>query len=288
MQQLEGIEYRQFAQSELHYIQVSNAFCEAKIALQGGQILEFYSKMQQRHLLWLSELNQYVVAKAIRGGIPLCFPWFGAHETEQDFPAHGFARNLTWQCQDIVMDDFGHHITLQLSDSEQSRKYWNYAFNLQMVIHCKEILRLEFKLQNLDHEAFDFAFAWHSYFPAQTTGARITGLEGQFYIDQLDQNQIKQQTEHAIKFDAELDRIYPLTKMNFVLEQSPQTYINIQSTAQSAVIWNPWVDKAKRMADVADEAWCDFVCIECGQMASAKQCLNAGASIQFELTISGA
>lgn len=287
MQQLEGIEFQHFAQSELRYIQVSNAFCEAKIALQGGQILEFYSKAQQRHLLWWSELNRYIAAKAIRGGIPLCFPWFGTHDTEMDFPAHGFARNLIWQCKDIVLDDLGHHITLQLKDSEQSRKYWNYAFNLQMIIHCGEHLTLELILQNLDKQAFEFNFAWHSYFPADTQQAQISGLQGEHYIDQLDQNQIKPQTEAEIVFDAELDRIYPITAGQFVLQQNLQTKIYIKSTAQSAVIWNPWVEKAQRLTDVADDAWQDFVCIECGQIASQKQSLSAGESIQFVLELSG-
>lgn len=286
MQQTQGVSLKKFPNSELEYLSISNEYCDAKIALQGGQILEFYSKVAQGPLLWLSDLNRFQTGKAIRGGIPLCFPWFGAHASQSDFPSHGFARNLIWQCDHIEQDETAHHIHLSLSDSENTRKYWNYAFNLQMQIHCGKNLKLIFKLQNTDEQRFEFGFAWHSYFPAQTTQAKITGLNGLDYIDQLDQNKIKQQAEAEITFDAELDRIYPHTAGQFVLQQGNGQSINITSSAKSAVIWNPWVDKTKRMTDVADEAWRDFVCIESGQIASAQQDLKAGESIQFELKIS--
>lgn len=285
MQQIQGVSLKKFPNSELEYLSISNQYCDAKIALQGGQILEFYSKVAQRPLLWLSDLNGYQAEKAIRGGIPLCFPWFGAHASQADLPAHGFARNLIWHCDQIEQDDTGHYIHLSLTDSEKTRKYWNYAFNLQMQIHCGKNLELTFKLQNTDEKNFEFGFAWHSYFPAHTMQARIIGLNGLDYIDQLDQNKIKQQAEAEITFDAELDRIYSHTAGQFVLQQGNEQSIRIASSAKSAVIWNPWVDKAKRMADVADEAWRDFICIECGQIASATQSLNAGDSIQFELKI---
>lgn len=136
--------------SELDAIQISNPFCDALISLQGGQILQFFSKNQNKSLLWLSELAKFETGKAIRGGIPLCFPWFCGHPADANLPAHGFARNSLWSLVNIEEHAAGHEVVLELSDSLDTRKYWDYAFKLHMHIHCGEQLKLEFKLQNLD------------------------------------------------------------------------------------------------------------------------------------------
>ncbi|KGT46911.1 D-hexose-6-phosphate mutarotase [Acinetobacter sp. HR7] len=273
-------------QGEIEVIQIKNAYCTAKISLQGAQVLKFFSKKLNKDLLWLSDLNQYQQAKAIRGGIPLCFPWFGAHATEASFPSHGFACNSLWTLFEITEDEAGHHLQFELKDSAATRQYWNHAFRLEMQIHCGETLKLEFKLHNRDEQAFVFTFAWHSYFPAETRVAKVKGLHGLSYIDQLDQNQQKVQTDELIEFTAELDRIYPETFGEFTLLQNDAEQIQIQSTAKSAVIWNPWIEKAKRLGDVRDDAWQEFVCVETGQIADQGIIVPAGQTMHFELTIS--
>lgn len=273
-------------QGEIEVIQIENAYCTAEISLQGAQVLKFFSKKYNKDFLWLSELNQYQLGKAIRGGIPLCFPWFGAHTTEAGFPSHGFARNSFWSLVEITEDETGHHLRFELKDSAATRQYWNYAFKLEIQIHCGKQLQLEFKLQNLDQKDFEFSFAWHSYFPAETQIAKVKGLQGLNYIDQLDQNQQKVQIDEFIEFTAELDRIYPETSGEFTLLRNQSEKIQIQSTAKSAVIWNPWIEKAKRLSDVRDDAWREFVCVETGQIANQSVRIPAGQSVNYELTIS--
>lgn len=274
------------ANSELEAIEISNKFCDALITLQGGQILKFFSKKQNKDLLWLSDLAEYETGKAIRGGIPLCFPWFGGHPTNTNLPAHGFARNSLWQLTSINEDATGHHILLELNDSETTRLYWNYAFKLEMLIHCGEDLKLEFKLQNLDPQTFEFGFAWHSYFPTKTQNSQVLGLQNSSYIDQLDGNQIKTQTGEVIIFTAELDRIYPKTSGQFSIQQNEQDHIYIKSTAKSAVVWNPWIEKTKRLTDVRDDAWQDFICVEMGQVATEQVHLAAGQHVCYAVQIS--
>lgn len=271
--------------SELDAIQISNPFCEALISLQGGQVLQFFSKTQNKPLLWLSDLAKFETGKAIRGGIPLCFPWFGGHPTDANLPAHGFARNSVWSLINIEENEAGHEVVLELSDRVESRKLWNYAFKLQMHIHCAKELKLEFKLSNLDSKAFEFTFAWHSYFPVQTQNAQVLGLQGTEYIDQLDDNAIKIQNDAAIIFNAELDRIYPKTTGQFVIQQSEHEHIQIQSTAKSAVVWNPWIEKAARLNDVDNDAWQDFICVETGQISSESVTLASGESVAYALII---
>ena len=178
-------------QGETKILQIHNHNCEAEISLQGAQVLKFFSKKLNKDLLWLSDLNQYQSGKAIRGGIPLCFPWFGGHVTDKSFPSHGFARNSVWTLLETLEDEIGHHLRFELKDSAATRQYWNYAFKLEMLIHCGETLKLELKLQNLDDKALEFSFAWHSYFPVNTQQAQVMGLQYCNYIDQLDGNQIK-------------------------------------------------------------------------------------------------
>ena len=101
----------------------------------------------------------------------------------------------------------------------------------------------------------------------------------------MNNNKVQNQFEQQIEFKSELDRIYPLTRGQFVLEQDTQHQIFIRSTAKSAIIWNPWIDKSRRILDMRDDAWQDFVCIECGQIASEKVFLKVGEMIQFELCI---
>lgn len=280
-----GISIDQLAESELDVLKVSNAYSDAVMSYQGAQVLEFYSKVKQQPLLWLSELNSYQAGTAIRGGIPLCFPWFSAHSQHADFPAHGFARNLKWKLVNVIESEAGHEIIFELRDSNVTRRYWDVAFKLSMHIYCGEKLQLMMQLSNLDTVDIEFSFAWHSYFPAKTEIAKISGLDNTTYIDQLNNNKVQNQFEQQIEFKSELDRIYPLTRGQFVLEQDTQHQIFIRSTAKSAIIWNPWIDKSRRILDIRDDAWQDFVCIECGQIASEKVFLKVGEMIQFELCI---
>ena len=286
MQQHKGVYLKTFQKSELQYLEIENEFCQAYISLHGAQVLQFKNKKHHKELLWLSDLAKFETGKAIRGGIPLCFPWFGGHPTDQNQPAHGFARNSLWQLKDISEDAAGHHVVLELTDSEATRKYWNYAFKLNMLIHCGEQLQLEFKLSNLDTQAFEFTFAWHSYFPVIAQQARVLGLHNTDYIDQLDGNRVKKQTEQAIEFTAETDRIYVQTSGQFVIQQQAEDHIYIQSSAKSAVVWNPWIEKAERLADVANDAWQDFICVETGQIASEQIRVEAGESVAYYLNIS--
>ena len=286
MQILKTESIQKIHQGNLEFISIDNPFCSATISYYGAQVLKFYSKNKSKDLLWLSELNQYQHGKAIRGGVPLCFPWFGGHPTQSNFPAHGFARNSIWTLSNIIEDATGHHLQFELTDSENTRLYWNYAFKLEMYIHCGETLHLELKLRNWDIQDFEFSFAWHSYFPIQTKNAKVKGLQGMNYIDQLDGNRLKIQQNELIKFTAELDRIYPNTSGIFSILENDAEQIKIQSTAKSTVIWNPWIEKAQRLGDIHDDAWQDFICVETGQISTKTVKIKAGQSISYQLEIS--
>lgn len=285
MQSIQSVRVEKLQDSALDVINIRNQFCEALISLQGGQILKFFSKKQNKDLLWLSECNDYQQEKAIRGGIPFCFPWFANHPTASTYPSHGFARNLLWKCLEIREDEMGHHLVLELKDNLQTRQYWDYAFVLHMTIHCGAELKLEMKLMNLDTQSFQFTFAWHSYFSIQTQMAQIHGLAQENYIDKVNQNVVKTQREDVITFNTEVDYIYPKTKGNFCLMDHQEHSIKIESNAKSAVVWNPWIEKSEKLKDIKNDDWQHFVCLECGQLDSEIIELCAGDHIQFDLKI---
>lgn len=287
--EVSGITIEALGEHGLKALRISNSFCDALIALQGAQILEFKVKHKShtQALLWLSELNTYQPAKAIRGGIPLCFPWFGAHSEEELYPSHGFARNLEWMLADVIYKpESGHQVIFELSDHAATRTYWDAAFRLQMKIECGVQLRLSLSLANIDQKQISYGFAWHSYFPVKIDEAAVYGLHGEEFIDQLDQHRHKIQHDEAIHFFEEIDRIYPLTQGSFNLKADTTTTLLIKSNARSAVIWNPWIEKTARLADLKPESWQEFVCIESGQIASQQQYLEAGQSVKYILEIS--
>lgn len=284
-----GMKYTVLSESQLEIIEIQNQFCSAVISLQGAQILKFQSKTNQtkEDLLWLSELNQYKPGKAIRGGIPLCFPWFGGHKIDSTYPAHGFARYLPWQLIDaIYSESTGHELVFQLKDTAHTRSLWNHSFQIQIKIRCQKNLTLHFEVVNTGDASFEYEFAWHSYFPADIASAKIKGLRHTEYIDQLQDMQCFTQAEEYIEIKQEIDRIYLKTQGVFEISSLQKPLIYVESDASGAVVWNPWIDKTQRLADVDDDAWQKFLCLECGQLKGASVKLAPHQSKIYKLMIS--
>lgn len=275
-------------ETDLEVIEIQNVFCHAQICLQGGQILHYQAyKNEDLALLWLSEQNSFVPGKAIRGGIPLCFPWFGKHAEYADYPSHGFARNLNWEVVSVTFDEaLGHQIILELTANEQTRRYWDYAFRLQMCLTCGEELTLVMQLSNLDQQAFAFNFAWHSYFAiADIHAIVIDGLSQTPFIDQLRGDTALLQEQANTSIQQETDRIYPKAGGHYQIFDQNRVISIDSPSCPSVVLWNPWIEKTQRLGDVAEDAWQKFVCLECGQIGETVQ-LAAGQTIQFQQTLS--
>lgn len=272
----------------LEVLEIDNPACTAQIALQGAQILQFQPKHRADSLLWLSSANTGQQGKALRGGIPLCFPWFGAHPKGL-LPAHGFARNQLWTLDEIIYDaeHATHHVDFVLKDSPQTRQIWAYAFRLKLRISCGETLMLYLQVENTGRQAFDFSFAWHSYFQIQDIQkTTIEGLQQAEFIDQLQQQQQQHVETQAVTFQQETDRIYPQASGRYQIVQShgPLTEI-VTPDCESVVVWNPWQEKAQRLGDIAENDWQRFVCVEVGQIASQQVSLAAGEARYYQLHI---
>jgi glucose-6-phosphate 1-epimerase len=243
------------------YIEITNAYAHAKIALQGAHVFGYKAKNKPA-LLWLSPKAYLEEGKAIRGGIPLCFPWFGKHKSDISLPQHGFARTALWELVlENELDDGSAHIRLKLSYTKETLKVWAYKFEVYLDIIVGETLHLGLQITNNDSKAFEISTALHTYFNiSHIADVCISGLEGCSYYDALTQH-TKVQSK-TLKFSSEVDRVYQGLKKSIVLKDATQEITIKSKGSGSLVVWNPWKQKSGAMADMSDNGYLDMVCLE--------------------------
>lgn len=230
-----------------------------EVALHGGHVLS-WCPPGRGEVLFVSEQARFEPGTAIRGGIPVCFPWFGPGRSGEMAPAHGWARTSQWSLVDVERADDGLAVTLRTSGplGEPGAP----EGTLTLVVRVGAMLRLEVVLEAEPGAGAEIAL--HSYFRVPDLKAvAVEGLDGAGYLDQLTGERHRQ--EGDVTFEAETDRVYeadgPLVLRGVAgggaLRLTPEGL-------GSAVLWNPWADKAARTADLGDDEWRGFVCVEIG------------------------
>jgi glucose-6-phosphate 1-epimerase len=229
-----------------------------------------------------------VPGKAIRGGIPLCFPWFGPHPDDPGKPAHGFARLRDWELVQAAMAGDSLLLAFRLQSDAATRALWPHDFNATLVMTLGRTLALQLQVDNTGTQDFRFGFALHSYFPvSDVRTARIEGLEGVLYINQLHPERARLLQEGPVRFAGETDRIYLHTPSRYqLLDPGRGQAIRISAAdCRSVVIWNPWEAKTARLPDMAPSAWQGMVCVESGNVEDDQVLLPAGAGKAFTLLL---
>ena len=242
------------------YIEVNNKAASAKIALQGAHVFS-YKPHKTGEVLWLSELSDFETTRSIRGGIPLCWPWFGMSENT-NLPQHGFARNSMFELIDIQeIDPNTTQVVLQMTQTPMSLQMWEFAFVLQMKCTVSDTLRVELTTINTDTKPFKITQALHTYFcVSDIENIAISGLEGKPYLDALTSK--KHTQEGVIEFDSEVDRVYQKVENEIKLKDTNKVVSITNSGSSSVVVWNPWITKCARMSAMKKDAYKEFVCIE--------------------------
>lgn len=285
MQETELSEVMLGGEGGIKALQVRNAFCSALISRQGAQLLA-YQAHGRPPLLWLSERAIYRNGKAIRGGIPLCFPWFGAHPQDASKPAHGFARVRDWHFDGMASGAAGNELYFSLRQDEATQQLWPHLFRLELRLTLGASLQLELDVHNSGEDAFTYSFALHSYFPViDIADAEVRGLDGSVCTDQLAPATQPVPQRGTVRFAGETDRIFNAATGHYLLvdrRQGREIVIRAGSCA-SAVVWNPWQDKAARLADMDPSAWRHMVCVECGQIGREAVTLQPGAVARHSL-----
>ncbi len=265
----------------LEYLEIDSPLCHARIFLQGAQI-EFFQPKGQTPLLWSSTANDYQTGISIRGGIPICWPWFGTHDNP-DWPAHGFARIKQWQVIEVKQaDDDSVTIKMALPQSEFDPEYWPHDSEVLVEFVLTDSLTVSLININKSSQAISLTQALHSYFPiADIHQLSVTGLADADYIE-FNQGPYKQEDDKAF-FDRETDRVYDklgtIQKLHTQNDKGEEAIIQVsRESSQSAVLWNPWIDKSKRLSRFNDEDYLTMVCLEAANVRSDSLELAPGAT----------
>ena len=252
------------------FIQICNSSATALICVYAAQVLSYRPTEECEDLLFLSSKSYYDDGKAIRGGIPVCWPWFGPNSVGLDRPSHGFVRNGLWTVAGTeATTEFETKVTLRFPESVHSESCWRQAFALELEISVGDTLTLELITHNTGDQSFSITQAFHTYLQVGNINqVRILGLEGAVYVDKLDTDTHKWQAG-ALTVWEEVDRIYTDVKNELIVDDAAfNRRIKIAAVAsKSAVVWNPWTKKSAELADLNDDDYRRFICVETGNIA---------------------
>ncbi len=247
-------------------VNISNASAHASIALQGGHLMT-YQPQGQAPVIWLSQDAKYVVGKSIRGGVPICWPWFGPHAEDASQPGHGHARTVMWDVLDTTaLDAATTQIRLQLQMTENTHRHWSHNTPVQVCITVGANLQVELVTRNDTEQSLTISEALHTYFNiSDISDVRILGLEDTSFLDKVEGMQRKTQ-QGVVNIASEVDRVYLNTAADCVIEDPGfKRCIRIQKTdSQSTIVWNPWIENAKKMGDLGEQGYRRMLCVESG------------------------
>lgn len=253
---------------DLTLVEVTNARANAVVAVQGAQLLS-YARRDEPAVVWVSPQAKYSAGKSVRGGVPVCWPWFGPHASEPTFPVHGFARTLPWELVMTASTGEATQLMFRFVPDAATRAWWPRASVLECRITVGDVLEMELVTRNLSGDAMSITEALHTYFGVSDVRAiKVWGLDGVEYLDKVDGGRRKHQSG-AVIFDGETDRVYLDTAADCVIEDPGYTRrIRIAKRgSRSTVVWNPWIDKAAKLGDMGDDGYLQMVCVESANAA---------------------
>ncbi len=266
---------------DLRYFELRFNGAEAHLYLHGAHVLH-YQPAGQAPVLWHSQASAFDSKKPIRGGIPVCWPWFGAHPNDPEQPAHGIARLTEWEPVNYSATEAATTVTLRLP----AHCYPNAS--LQLSLELSEQLSVTLTTVNTGDTDLRFTEALHSYFAIQDIPAvTVTGLEEQHYINQLAPDASLHTQTGPISFAEETDRIYTDTAHDCTIIDPPlHRSIHIsKKNSLSTVVWNPWIDKSKRMPDFGDSEYLEMICVESANCGPNLITLAPGKTHALQLNI---
>ncbi|WP_158107159.1 D-hexose-6-phosphate mutarotase [Vibrio furnissii] len=258
---------------QVKIVRVIHDKATAGIALHGGHVVSF-QPAGQPDLIWMSDAAVFDGKAALRGGIPVCWPWFGRLAN----PGHGFARTSEWQLIEHRENEHGVIVTLGLAHNDATMAIWPYHFSVRLHVEVSDQLTVSLEITNTDEKAWVFSGALHTYLNvADITQVTTTGM-GSEYIDSLQDAKVCHGGETLVLTDT-IDRVYTQPEAQ-VHVQDPglqRTLIVENSGHNAAVLWNPWAQGAASLNDMTDEGYKTMLCVESTLHAP---CLSAGKTLQ--------
>lgn len=233
--------------------EIAHPRCVARVALHGAQVLS-WRPVDEDEVLYLSPDAVFREGKAIRGGLPICWPWFNAHPTSPEMPSHGIARTRFWKFISAGESDDGVELNFEMSEG-----IWSAA----VTIRLGDALEVILETRNPNQIPIVVSGALHPYFAVSDIGqVRIVNLDGADFLDTVGGTAQRQQ-KGALVFKGEVDSIYDSSKSVLLVDdESGRTLLIEKSGSPSTVVWNPWVEKSALLTDLPDDGYRKFCCIE--------------------------
>ncbi len=261
-------------------VDVRSRFGSSRIALQGAQLLH-WTPTGQEAVVWLSPKAKFLAGKSARGGIPVCWPWFGPHASESTFPLHGFARGSMWEPVEVTaLDNGAYSLVFRLVRTNADTHQWPHPSSLEIRFTFDSSLAIELVTRNDGTDPFTITEALHTYFTVgDVRKIRVLGLDGVEYSDRTGVPQRLLQ-KGPVTIAGEVDRIYLATDSTCVIEDpSLKRRISIEKRgSHSTVVWNPGEKKAAAMGDFEEDGYLRMLCVESTNAADDYITLKPGES----------
>jgi glucose-6-phosphate 1-epimerase len=267
---------------------ITTSDAEAEIYTHGAHLTR-WTPRGQRPVVFTSSRSLYAPGKAIRGGVPIIFPWFGPRSGGLPGPMHGFARTSEWNVDSTGLSGDGKmEMTFSLAPSDATRAYGFDAFRLLFRVAIGSTLEMDLKIHNESSEPLVCEEALHTYFAiGDVHQVSVTGLENTAYIDKTDGFREKVRDSAPIRIAKETDEVYLNTRETCVIHDLAwsRSIVIAKTGSDSTVVWNPWIEKSKTMSDLDPEEWRGMLCVETANAASNAITVAAGASHRLGVVI---
>jgi glucose-6-phosphate 1-epimerase len=272
----------------LDVVELQNSSASVRVVLMGAHVLS-YKPANSEDVLWFSEKSAFAPGKPIRGGIPICFPWFGAHSADQQKPTHGFARLKPWTVLKTKAEESDCvECTLSLCNNEETFQQWPYAFECILSIDLNTELKLSLSIRNNSSETMTITAGFHPYFNiGDIHNVEVKGLEETEYIDRVDGAQGKIQ-KGSVKITSETNNLYGNTAavceiIDCVLRRS---IIVKKENSNATVVWNPWAEKCAAIPDMNKDDYLTMVCVETVKAGEDVIIISPGKTFTFSTILS--
>lgn len=268
-------------------IDITSNLAHGEVYLHGAHVTS-WCPAGSEEVLFLSSKSRWADGQAIRGGIPICFPWFRGKADDPHAPAHGFVRTRSWQLDSIGENRSGVTVTMSIESDEQTRRWWPVEFHLAHRVTFGSELRLELICLNTGTTPFRLEEALHTYNRVgDVATARLQGLDGIRFLDNTDSNREKPQLGDLL-----------------IASQTDNAYINVQNAvdlvdpvlcrrirlqkedSSTTVVWNPWQDGAVKLRDLGEGEWKQFLCVEASNIIGAAVTLAPGQEHRLSAVLS--
>jgi glucose-6-phosphate 1-epimerase len=268
-------------------VQITSSLGAGEMYLHGAQVTS-WKPVGADEVLFLSSKSRWEDGQAIRGGIPICFPWFRGKADDPKAPSHGFVRTKAWQLESIAENGKGVAITMVTESDESTRHWWPGDFRLVHRATFGSELTLELVCANTGTTPLHFEEALHTYNRvSEVQDARLQGLDTVTFLDNTDSNREKTQ-RGDVALVSSTDNAYLNTAgLLDLLDPKMRRRVRLRkANSLTTIVWNPWREGAQKLRDLGDGEWTQFFCVEASNILDFAINLEPGQEHRITAAIS--